>query len=76
MFDRGATYNSASLDKSLLNGPNLLNNVNGVLTHFFMGRYPVMGDIDQMFQQILVEKKNRDVLHILWRDNYIDPIEN
>ena len=39
-----------------------------------MGRYVVMGDIEQMFHQILVG--NEDVLRFLWRDNYIDPIED
>ena len=41
-----------------------------------MGRYAVMGDIERMFHQILVESKDRDVLRFLWRDNYIDPIED
>ena len=56
--------------------PDLLNNLVGVLTCFRMGRYAVMSDIEQMFHQILVENKDRDVLHFLWRDNYIDPIED
>ena len=76
VFDAGATYNSTSLNKSLLKGPDLLNNLVGVLTRFRMGRYAVMGDIEQMFHQILVENKDRDVLRFLWRDNYIDPIED
>ena len=70
------TYNSTSLNKSLLKGPDLLNNLVGVLTRFRMGRYAAMGDIEQMFHQILVENKDRDVLRFLWRDNYIDPIED
>ena len=41
-----------------------------------MGRYAVMGNIELMFHQILVENKDRDVLRSLWRDNYIDPIED
>ena len=41
-----------------------------------MGRYAVMGNIEQMFHQILVENKYRDVLRFLWRDNYIDPMED
>ena len=56
--------------------PDLLNNLVGVLTCFRMGRYAVMSDIEQMFHQILVENKDRDVLRFLWRDNYIDPIED
>ena len=29
-----------------------------------------------MFQQILIENKNFDVLRFQWRDNYIDLIED
>ena len=39
-----------------------------------MGRYAVLGDIEQMFQQILVENK-KDVLCFLWRDTFIDPVK-
>ena len=62
MFDAGATYNSTSLKKILLKGPDLLNNLIWVLARFGMGRYAVIGDIEQMFHQILVENKDRDVL--------------
>ena len=59
-----------------MKGPDLLNNLVGVLTRFRMGRYAVMSNIEQMFHQILVENKDRDVLRFLWRDNYIYPIED
>ena len=59
-----------------MKGPDLLNNLVGVLTRFRMGRYAVMSNIEQMFLQILVENKDRDVLRFLWRDNYIYPIED
>ena len=76
VFDAEATYNSTSLNKSLLKGPGLLNNLVGILTRFRMGCYAVMADIEQMFHQVFVENKDRDVLCFLWRDNYIDPIED
>ena len=41
-----------------------------------MGLYLVMGDIDQIFHQILVQNKHHNVLRSLWRDNYIDSIED
>ena len=41
-----------------------------------MGHYAVMGDVEQMFHQILVENKDRDVLIFLWRDSYIGPAED
>ena len=74
-FDAGATYSSTSLNKSLLKGPDLLKTLVGVLTRLRMGRYAVMGDIEQIIHQILVENKDRDVLRFLWRDNFIDLIE-
>ena len=65
LFDAGATYYSTSLHKSLLEGPDLLNNLVVVLTRFRMGRYAVMGNVEQMFHQILVENKHRDALRFL-----------
>ena len=59
-----------------MNVSDLLNNLVGVLTRFRIGRYAIMGNIEQIFHQILVENKDRDVLRFLWRDNYIDPIED
>ena len=41
-----------------------------------MGCYIVMGDTEYMFHQILVEHEDCDVLRFLWRDNYLDPIED
>ena len=41
---------------------NLSNNLVGVLTHFRTGHYAVMGNIEQMFHQISVENKDRNVL--------------
>ena len=76
MFDAGASYNSTSLNKSLLKGPDLLNSLVGILACFRMGHYAVMGDVEQMFHQILVENKDRDVLIFLWRDSYIGPAED
>ena len=35
-----------------------------------------MGDTEYMFHRILVEHEDCDVLHFLWRDNYLDPIED
>ena len=76
MFDAGATYNSTSLNKSLLKGPDLLNSLVGILARFRMGHYAVMGDVEQMFHQILVENKDRDLLSFLWRDSYIGSVED
>ena len=74
VFDEGATNNSTSLNKSLMKGPDLLNNFLGGFTRFRMACYAVIGDIEEMFHQILIENKDADVLRFLWRDNHVDPI--
>ena len=48
-----------------MNVSDLLNNLDGVLTRFRIGRYTIMGNIEQIFHQILVENKDRDVLRFL-----------
>ena len=59
-----------------MKGPDLFNNLVGVLTSFRIGRCAAMDDIEQICHQILVENKDCDVLRFLWRDNYVDPIED
>ena len=46
-----------------------------VLTRFRPRRYAVRAILSKCFK-ILVENRDRDVFHFLWRDNYIDPIED
>ena len=76
VFDAGATYNSTSLSQNHLKGPNLLNSLVGIFIHFRVGRFAVMGDIEQMFHQILVENEHRDAVQFLWRNNFNDPIDD
>ena len=73
VFEALETYNSTSLNKSLLKGPDLLNNLVEVFTCFRIRRYAVMDNIEQIFHEILIEN---DVLRFLWRDNYGNPIED
>ena len=62
MFDVEVTYYSTSFNKVLLKGPDLLNNLVGVLLCFCLAFYVVMGDIKQIFHHIFVESKGVDVL--------------
>ena len=48
-----------------MNVSDLLNNLVGVLTRFRIGRYAIMGNIEQISHQILVENKDRDALRFL-----------
>ena len=61
VYDAAADFNNTSLNKNLLKGPYLLNNLLGILIRFRRERYGVMTDIEQMFHQIYVRSKERDL---------------
>lgn len=70
VFDCAAEIQGKSLNKSVLQGPDLLNKLLGVLIRFRQERYAVMGDIEAMFHQVKVSPKDRDALRFLWwKDN-------
>ena len=66
VFDCAAQYDNCSLNKQLLKGPDFLNSLVGVLTRFRMEKVAVVGDIEQMFHQVLVDPKDRQYLRFLW----------
>ena len=73
VYDCGATYKSASLNKELLQGPNLTNNLVGVLSRFRSEPVALMADIESMYYQVKVPVNERDMLRFLWwRDGDIN----
>ena len=69
VFDCSALYNSQSLNKNLLQGPDLLNSLIGVLTRFRKEDVALTCDIEQMFHSFHVTPSHRDFLRFLWFDN-------
>ena len=65
MFDCAATYKGVSLNSKILQGPDLTNNLVGVLTRFCLHSMAFMGDIEAMFHQVKVEASDQDVLRFL-----------
>ena len=49
VFDAASKFDGVPLNDKLLTGPDLLNNLVGVLMRFRTGRIGVMADIEQMF---------------------------
>jgi len=53
---------------NLLTGPDLLNNLVGILMRFCNEEIGVMADVQQMFHQVRVCEEDRDALRFLWSD--------
>ena len=68
VFDVAANHKGTSLNDKFSKGPDLLNSWIGLLIRFRKGKCAVIANIKQIFHQIFVLKKDRDVLRFLWRD--------
>ena len=66
VFDCSATYQGISLNRLLLSGPDLTNNLLGVLVKFRQEITAIIGDIESMFYQVRVCKEDVDYLRFLW----------
>ncbi|XP_033761542.1 uncharacterized protein LOC117343309 [Pecten maximus] len=69
VFDSSATYNGISLNQVLLSGPNLTNELLGILLRFRKDRVAFAADIEQMFYSFLVREDHRDYLRFFWYRN-------
>ncbi len=65
---------STELNKHLLSGPNLLNEVTEVLLRFRSGLYSFSGDVKQMFLRIHLPPEDRPYHCFLWRKEAGQPI--
>ena len=66
VFDCSSQHNGVSLNKFLLQGPDLTNSLVGVLIRFRQERVAVMADIEAMFHQVKVPENYQDYLRFLW----------
>ena len=66
VFDCSAEYHNTSLNKQLLQGPDLTNSLVGVLTRFRQEPIAFISDIEAMFHQVRVQPSDRDALRFLW----------
>lgn len=69
VFDSSVSYEGLSLNSVLLSGPNLTNDLLGVLLRFRMDKVAIMADIQQMFYSFLVSEEDRDFLRFFWYKN-------
>jgi hypothetical protein len=66
VFDCSARYQGKSLNDHLLSGPDLTNNLFGVLCRFRKHPIAVVCDIEAMFHQFHMKREDRDYLRFLW----------
>ena len=69
VFDSSAEFSGVSLNKVLLQGPDQINSLLGILLRFRVGRVAVMGDVEQMFHNFHVNPEHRNYLRFLWFQN-------
>ena len=65
VFDSSCEFQGVSLNKVLLPGPDLMNNLIGVLIRFLKENIAVMCDVEQMFHSFYVDPAHRDFLRFL-----------
>ncbi|XP_042891382.1 uncharacterized protein LOC122265939 isoform X2 [Penaeus japonicus] len=69
VFDCSATYKNESLNRNLLQDPDLTNNLIGVLCRFRKENVAVVSDIEAMFHQVKVRPNQRNLLRFLQWNN-------
>ena len=66
VFDCSAQFDGVCLNDHLLQGPDQLNTLLGILCRFRQERVAFMTDIKSMFHQFMVSEEHRDLLRFLW----------
>ena len=69
VFDCSVEFAGESLNRHLLQGPDLTNNLVGVLCRFRQDPVAYMCDIGGMFHQVNVNPEHRNLLRFLWWEN-------
>ena len=68
VFDAAAEFRGTSLNQQLLTGPDLLQELPGILIRFSEKPIAIAGDIEQMFLQVYIQPQDRPALSFLWRN--------
>lgn len=66
VFDCAANYQGISLNSQLLQGPDLMNNLVGVVMRVRQEQIALAADIEAMFHQVRVCEEDCDALRFLW----------
>ena len=69
VFDAAARFRGISLNDALMQGPDLVNSLVGVLMRFRQHPVAIISDIEAMFHQVAVQDADRGALRFLWTRN-------
>lgn len=78
VFDCSAEFRGYCLNRELLQGPDVSNNLAGILVRFRKDSVAVTCDIESMFNQVKVQTRDRNLLRFLWwpaGDTSQEPVE-
>jgi hypothetical protein len=75
VFNCSLKCRGTSLNDNLLTGPDLANNMLGVLLRFRQEPIAVVADISKMFYQVRVSKQHSDYMRFFWMDDNDNVIE-
>jgi hypothetical protein len=71
VYDAAAVYEGKSLNDEILPGPKLQLDLVDILITFRRGAVALIGDVREMFSQVVLSPEDRRFHRILWRD--LDP---
>ena len=72
VFNSSSSYHGHTLNDYWYKGPDLLNNLFGVLLRFRENAVAVCGDISKMYHRVLIPLEDQHVHRYLWRDLQLD----
>ena len=70
MFDFSAEFQGNCINKELLSGPDLTNQIIGVLARFREEQIAFMADVEAMYYQVQVPEYQQSFLKFLWWENH------
>jgi hypothetical protein len=68
VFNNSATYEGHTLNDYWYNGPDLLNNLFGVILRFRENPIAISGDISKMYQMVSIPLADQHVHRFVWRN--------
>ena len=69
VWNSSQEFMGISLNDLLHKGPDVLNQIRGVLLRFRTGLYAALGDVKKMYNSVWLEDKEVHLHRFLWRDN-------